>query len=148
MGRLKGSKPKPGSKKTGPEAGRNKINKIVSPELVLEAKVAILECIAAGKALTLSKAAELCGYTPFQAYAWSKRDKDFAELVRLAREVMADSIEEEFRNHNNFIPKMMLLKGYRPMFRDNYKIEVSSEGLENLLKELREAGKPKNVTDS
>lgn len=64
-------------------------------------------------------------------------------MLRLSREVVADAIEKEFRTHKNFIPKMMLLKGYRHMFRDNYRLDVTNEALEKLLGDLRELKEPK-----
>jgi len=109
------------------------------PEQVLRIKVKILEQMVADAPTTLTSAARKLGIDPIKAHNWVQTDRGFGELVKMTREVVADQIEEEFWKHANFIPKMMVLKAYRPEFRDNYKVDLNNERLEELLKELREA---------
>ena len=63
-------------------------------------------------------------------------------MVHLAREVVADRIEQGLAESKNVIAQIFLLKGYRHMFRDNYTVDVTNEKLELLLTELRKLAKP------
>lgn len=105
---------------------------------MLNYKVDILRLMTSGEAETLSDAARKLGLEPARIHNWTREDKDFQELVHMTHEVVADDLEKQFRHHPNFIPQMMLLKGYRPMFRDNYKVIQTNENLEKLLAKLTE----------
>lgn len=137
MGRIKGTKAQPHWQKPGQ---KSKLDQVIraAPEEILEHKVKILELLCSGVCTTLTGAAEQLGLSAWRVQRWARSDKDFGEAVDTARQVVADHIEKEFQGHANFIPKMMLLKAYRPMFKDNYRLDVSSPRLEELLKELRE----------
>jgi len=135
-GRPKGGHNRPGTKKTGRKLGRSSIAQMPA-EAVLDYKYKILDVINRGLARTISEAARKVGVTPVQAYNWADNDIEFKEAIRQVREVIADELEEKLRNHANFIPLMFILKGYRPMFRDNYKIDIGSSKLEELLGELK-----------
>jgi len=142
MPRPKGSpnRLKPGDpnyKKPGRKSGATSLPQHTD-EQVLDYKYQILKLMSEGKAKTLSEACRLIGVDPVRVYAWGNTDRDFQQMVRLTREVIADDIEASFTTHANFIPQMMLLKSYRPMFRDTYKFDIRNERLEKLLGELRE----------
>lgn len=144
-GRPKGTKNAPGTKTPGRKP--QKLQTIPYEE-ILEGKVKLLKVLSSGEAVTIANAARLCGIKPTQAWSWSKEDKEFHELIEMSRQVAADDIEEDFRTHANFIPKMMLLKGYRPIFRDNYKFEFTTDKLEKLLAELKQLTEEKKEDTS
>lgn len=155
MGRPKGAKDRPGAKNRGrPKRVDLKKHLILSSEEVLKAKAGILELLSNGECMSISAAAKRLGLNPTKVVHWAFYDEDFAELIRLSKEVVADQLEDELAHHVNFIPKMMILKGLRPMYRDSYKFDVSNEKVEELLKELRKAREtallpnPPNVIDS
>lgn len=110
---------------------------------ILSKKADILELLATGKAMNLTEAARKLDLNPSAVLYWAEQDEDFAELVKIAREVTADDLETELRGHKNFIPQMMILKGLRPMYRENFKIELKTEGLEKLLGEIKQISRPK-----
>jgi len=137
MGRPKGSKNRPDASKPGRKPGSTKITKRNLPDaMILDKKVEILEYLSSGAASTLSAAAELAGVKPTNAYSWSSNDPDFHDMIRLAREVVADKLEKELANHPNFIPKMMILKGIRPMYRDSYRQPQEDDKMRELLEQL------------
>lgn len=123
--------------KIGRPPARHKLPSPMSADAILTAKVQIIELFIAQKVRTITEAAQLLHLSPQAVWGWVRRDEDFADLLEGARQVAADKIEAEFQDHANFIPKMMLLKGYRPMFRENFKIEHTSKGLEDTLAELK-----------
>jgi len=142
MPRPKGFKYDPTKhKKPGRKPGATKIARRMNDDKILDSKVRLLELMSSGECRTLSSAAEKLGLNPTRVHWWAQDDPEFKEMVKLAREVAADKIEEEFQEHKNFIPKMMLLKGYRPMFRDSYRTETTDSRLYELLQELRELGR-------
>ncbi len=140
MVRPKGSKNAPGTKKPG---RKPQMLETVPLEEVLAGKVKILQVLADGEAMTISDAARKCGIKPTQAWKWVSRDKDFHGLIDACRQVFADDLEQGLRTNKHFIPQMMMLKGYRPMFRDSYKFDFSTEPLEKLLREIKDLKKPK-----
>ena len=120
----------------------------MTDEEILDAKVEILRLLSDGVVKTIAEAARAINLSPARVYNWSKSDKDFRELMSSVYEVIADDIEKGFIEGKDYIPKMMLLKGYRPRFRDNYKFEFSTEKIENFLQELKEIGQnPKQKDD-
>ena len=134
MSRPKGSKNLPGYKTPGRKRG---IINAPPPEEIIDFKVKILALMQSGQAKTVKSAAEALGLNPSRVHGWLKKDKDFAELARLCDEVVADEIEEHFLAEKHDIPLLMLLKGKRPMYRDNFKIDIRNEALEKLLKDLK-----------
>ena len=107
------------------------------PDEILTYKLKILEMLEKGQARTLTQCAEILEIPAVRVHGWSASDKDFQEMIRLVREIIADKIEAEFSTHANFIPKMMLLKAYRPMFKDNFRLDVTNTRLEEMLNELK-----------
>jgi len=107
---------------------------------ILTYKLKILDMLERGEARTLTECAEALGIPALRIHHWSTDDKDFQAMIKLANEVIADKLEVEFMEHKNFIPKMMLLKAYRQMYRDNFKIDISNTKLEDMLKELKQLG--------
>lgn len=106
---------------------------------ILDAKVEILRLLSDGLALNITEAARKLNLLPARVYTWAKTDPDFKELIKAVDEVIADQIESDFLKGRNDVPKMMLLKGKRPQqYRDNFKIEYSTEKVESYLKELKE----------
>lgn len=152
MGRPKGSKSKPGSKTPGPKAGHTAIERKLptwTTARILDTKVKILELLSAGAAevdgevkpiRTVSDAARVLGIEPFRVWNWCKSDKDFQEYIKDAQEVIADDLESGFLAGRNDIPKMMLLKGIRPKYRDNFREEPVSTNFVQLIAELKQLG--------
>ena len=140
VGRPKGAKdlkPRKGGKKALPKP---------SGDQILTYKLQILEMLEKGEARTLTECATKLGVSAARVHAWSYNDKDFQEMIHLAQEVQADKLEDEFLNlpERFFIPKMMLLKAWRPMYRDTFKIDTTNTKLEDMLLELKELGKKQN----
>ena len=129
----------PGYKKPGRKAGSTVFQ--LADDQILAFKARILELLASGKATTITDAADKVGVEAARVYAWGKNDPDFRDMLALSREVVADRLEKELAEHANFIPKMMILKGLRPMYRDSYKTPMDDNKLRELLEAL------KNVKD-
>jgi len=137
MARPKGSKNKPGSRKPGRKENSTSIPKQFTDNEIIEYKVLILQMMVDGKAQTVTSACRTLGIPPTRGHGWLKGDPDFKELVEMVGQVIADEIEEDFRVHGHFIPRMMLLKRYRPEFRETYKFDIKNDKLEELLERLR-----------
>lgn len=146
MPRPKGKKNPPGSMKPGKPAGRKgrtSLGRYYTEEQILSYKARILEYMSGHAPCTVSDAATALSIPPVRAWAWLHNDKDFQEMTRMTREVAADALETELAHYNNPIPKMMILKGYRPMFRDNYHTPGETDKFAALLAELKKlAGQP------
>lgn len=159
-GRPEGSKPRLkkgdcGYRAPGRKPGGSSILKRLgkfTDEQILDLKYEILKLMTEGGCATVTEACKVLKLNPALVYSWSQNDPDFKSMVRMTHEVAADELEAKFRTHPNFIPGMMLLKGYRPQFRDNYKEPPSSLDLMKLLEELRNLGNKKEsgepVTDT
>jgi len=113
----------------------------MTDEEILDAKVEILRLLSDGVVKTVADAARAINLSPNRVYMWCRTDKDFKELMASVYEVIADDIEKGFIEGKDFVPKMMLLKGYRPRFRDNFKLDFSTENVEKFLAELKEMGR-------
>ncbi len=143
-GRPKGTHNRPGSLRTGPKPFR--FAKSFTPQEVVDFKGQIISLIEREKAYTLTEAADQLGLPKTRVHQWHKADKEFAALVDTVEQIKADRLEKELAQHAGqgmVIAKMFLLKKLRPEYRENAKIEFSSEPLERLLKELKEVGQPK-----
>ncbi len=167
MGRTKGSpnKKKPGDKdyiapgrKAGQISVASRLPQMTDTE-ILDYKVKILEILSQGQAevdgkvipiKTFSDACRYLGLKPQNVYRWTTSDKDFQELLKTVYEVIADDLEHEFLTNKEhyYLPKMMLLKGIRPMYRDQFKVEHNSDKLEQMLLELKKLGEPKEIEDN
>ncbi len=150
LGKKKGTKCKPGHK-VGKKSGLTKVvleyKKPLRDAQIIELKSQILELLTDGTCKTISEAAKKIGINPARVWDWSGNDKDFYEALEIAHQITADNIEASFlANPQWYIPNMMLLKGYRPQFRDNYKGEAKNSKLESLLEELRQVSKLPQVT--
>ena len=130
----------PGAKDLTPRKTAKKKMPRYSPDEILAYKIKILDMLEAGEAFTLTQCAEKLEIPALRIYHWSVDDKDFQSMVHLAQQVRADIIEEEFVHHANFIPKMMLLKSWRPQYRDNFKVDITNNKLEDMLQELKQLG--------
>lgn len=138
LGRPKGSKSRFPAKSVKRHDGVKVVyDKGIPSALADDLKVRMLELLTEGEAETLTEAAEMIGLDPARAYRWVGSDADFRELLSNVKQVTADRIEKEFRHHGNFIPKMMLLKAYRPEFRDNARLDLNTQGVKRLLEDLR-----------
>ncbi len=112
-------------------------NQLMTPTQILDAKAEILRMLSDGLARTITEACNKLGLMPARVYSWAKYDKDFKELLDACYEVVADKIETDFVNGRNDIPKMMVLKGIRPKYRDNFRVEYSTQKVEEFLAELK-----------
>jgi len=131
------TKNKPGRKARGSFMPR------LSDESILKYKTQILELLSSEEVTTVSEAARILKLNPAKVHNWASNDKDFQEMIKLTREVIADDIEKRLRDSKHFIPQMFLLKAYRPMFRENYKLDLGSSKMEELLMELKKLGQKK-----
>lgn len=135
--------PRPAPKKKG---GRPRkplsiaYGKTLTPDEILTCKIRILELLEQGKARTVTEACEVLQIPAIRAHGWARTDKEFAESVQLAREIVADQVEANLIGNRNVIAQIFLLKGYRPKFRDNYKAELDNPNLLKLLEELKAIG--------
>jgi len=112
----------------------------MTDEQILDAKVEILRLLADGLAINITEASKAIGLSPNRVYKWCETDKDFHELMEATYQVQADKIEKGFIEGRNDIPKMMLLKGWRARYRENYKVEFTTEKVETFLQDLKEIG--------
>lgn len=146
MSRPKGSRNSPEAGKPGrkPEYIPRSSH---SDEEIVELKRAILLKLEAGEAYNLTQAADLVGVSRITAQRWVKEDKPFAQSVKAAEPIKKELLEAELRKNNSPIVKMFLVKKLDPSYRENAKLELSTEPLEKLLRELKEAGqKPVQVS--
>jgi len=143
---------KPG-RKPGQLSIKTRMPQMLDAE-ILDAKVDILRLLTDGEVkvdgkllpiLTLTDAARALGLKPANVHNWANNDKDFQELVKNAKKVVADDIIHEFITNkpHYYIPKMMIVKGTYPELRDNFRVEHSSEKLEAMLDELKRLGHTK-----
>jgi hypothetical protein len=107
---------------------------------ILDAKVEILRLLSDGFCRTITEACEKLNLKPARVYDWAATDKDFKSLLEAIDEVTADRLESEFLHGGSFIPKMMILKGLRPKYRENYREVQSTEKMEQMLVELKKLG--------
>lgn len=155
MGRPKGSSPRlrkgdigyraPGRKPKGSSMVQ-RLGKFTD-EQILDYKYEILKLMTEGGCATVTEACKVLKLNPALVYNWSQSDPEFKGMVKMTHEVAADELEATFRKHANFIPGMMLLKGYRPEFRDSYKEAPSTAKLETLLEELKALGNSKEPAE-
>jgi len=139
-----------GAKDLKPRVGNKQSNRLpkIPQDKVLQYKLQILGMLERGEALTLTECAEKLNVDAAKVHFWSSQDRDFQAMIHLAHEVQADKIEVEFSKHANFIPKMMLLKAWRPIYKDNFKVDVTNSKLEDMLEELKQLGKKQNEKES
>lgn len=148
MGRPVGAQNKPGGQKPGPKLGHYNIVEKLTVEEVLEVKQAILQLIEAEEADNITEACEIIGFPKLKAYHYWDKDPLWKNQIKQAQEIKADRLEAKLDKANSPVAAIFRLKGLRPQYRDNYKFDISSEALENLLKELKEVahkGEQKDV---
>lgn len=138
MARPKGTKNRPGAKKTGPKG----VTKVPYPELakIKALKEQIIELLEAELADNLTEACELLGISKLRVHEWFKSDPEFGQMVRSSQEIKADRLEKRLDEMNHPVALIFRLKKLRPEYRDTYKFNVTSESLEKLLKRLAEIG--------
>jgi hypothetical protein len=137
-GRKKGTPNKPGYAKVL-QGGKiaNLMPKMTEAQ-ILDAKVEILRLLSDGLARNVTEACNRLHIPATKVHRWCKTDKDFGQLLDAVYEVTADNIETGFLNGKNDIPKMMMLKGIRPQYRENFKVDLSTEKVEQMLKDLKD----------
>ena len=144
MGRPTGSKSKPGSKKPGPKRGLNvlEITKYTLEE-IKGFKTKMLEFFENGQAENISQAAEMAGVPKVRAYNWLRSDAQWAEDLKLGKEVVADKYEQELLLATAMpmvTARIFMLNGLRPdKYRANYKLVMTNPKVEALLEKLSEA---------
>ncbi len=139
LGRPKGSHDKPNSPRAQKKLPTSRSRFRLTEAEYTDIKFKIISELESGQVETVTEAAENIGVNPTVAYRIMKSDPDFGEAVKAAREIVADKIEKELIGNSNVIAKIFLLKGYRPMFRDTFKVEQHNPKLEEWLAELRAA---------
>lgn len=139
MPRPKGSKNRPGSRKPGPRPGNITEFKAQSDQY-RPLKTAALDLIESEEASNLTQAAKILNVQPTLLYKLEAGDPYWAEQVKIAKNIVADKLEDKIDNFNNVVGWIFRLKMLRPEYRDSYKFDVNSTKLEQLLKELREIG--------
>jgi len=146
MAKTKGAKNRyhpgdPEYRRPGPKLAIEKVLPRLSTQDILELKVKALELLSTGECFTVTQVARKIGLPPTRLYQWGRDDRDFRDLLRIALEIKADDLEEELSKHANFIPKMMILKGLRPKYRDSYRTMPEDNKMKELLEELVKLGK-------
>ena len=83
--------------------------------------------------ITLTAAAAHCGIDRTVVYDWAHADPDFALALQRQKTAVADRLEEELLRRamsgTGQMPDTLgifLLKGYRPMFRERFGVDVSA----------------------
>jgi len=143
LGRPKGSRNNPGAGKPGPKPALFKAKSVYSPGQIAEWKAQVVTMFDEGVIETLTEGARILALRPSVLYGWMTFDHEWTAQIRQAKEAIADRIEKNLLDSTNPNAQMFLLKGYRPQFRDNFKLNVTSEALEKLLEELKSlAGRP------
>jgi len=148
MGRPPGAanKKKPGDegyKKPGRISGSTKLVEQFTDRQIKQIKQSIIEMIECEEADNLSQAADKLNMPKTKLYFWAHTDKDWASQLKAAENIKADRLEEAIDNLHNVVGYIFRLKKLRHEYRDSYKFDVTSEGLEKLLAELKVAGKGK-----
>jgi hypothetical protein len=102
------------------------------------------------KTNNVARAAELAGISDDTAYHWRRLDEDFARAWYLAKEAVADALEQsltdralDLKNPTGAVSAMFLLKGQRPhVYRDNYQVpqDLRAEA-EKLIAQLDDAAR-------
>jgi hypothetical protein len=145
-GRKKGTPNKPGGVLINQDSKLANAMPKMTPTQILDAKVEILRLMADGLAKNVTEACKKLNLQPARVHGWAKTDKDFKEMLDAVYEVIADEIETGFLTGKNDIPKMMMLKGIRPQYRDNYKVDLSTEKVEQMLADLKKLGQGEITT--
>jgi hypothetical protein len=152
MGRPPGSPNKPGSKKPGPKPGRAKYQEDKTPDdEKLRIKYQIVEMLDSRVVDNLSQAADMLGISRLRLYQWKRRDSEWADLLNLADELIADDLEQRIANVKT-VPEctslIFRLKALRPdKYRDNYKFDVRDSRVLEHLAELKKLGKQARVQE-
>jgi len=147
-GRPVGSKSKPGYKTShmGAKLASHPAYRFTN-DSILQYKYDILKMIYEEDVYTIAAACDIlklrtgADVSPTRVHYWAKNDPDFASAIQSAKESLGDKLEVELAEHANFIPKMMILKGIRPEYRDNYKFNFEDSKTKELLEELRKLGR-------
>ncbi len=135
----KGTSPSPGSEPTGPKPGASKLPPTPA-ELIVAIKEAALDLIDQGKCETLAEVAAALDVSPTLLYTWQSRDPEWGSQIKHARQIIADRIEKILIHSDSPQALMFLLKGYRPEFRDNFRVELRDDKTAALLEELKALG--------
>jgi hypothetical protein len=108
------------------------------PADVHRAKVKVLELMESNPTeySTVTQAARKLGINPTQIHTWILNDANFRAAIKMINEVLADANEQYLQSSKNIVAHIFLLKGRRPEFRDNYRVDVQNTKLEELLTQL------------
>ena len=144
MGRKKGVANRPGSKKPGPTADSGKYKGRLLGEVLVGAKVAVIEELETGEHRTLTQAAKKASVPPHKAWSWKLTDPMFSEtvdsLLMAAKEVASDKLEQDLLKGVNASAKMTILEGWRPqLYRNNYRVLITDSRMLEYLDALRKA---------
>ena len=145
MARPKGSKSRPGGLKPGRKKGSTHILPQYKDEEIRQFKTQILDLFEKGEVENVSQAADKIGVPKIRAYHWLKTDAQWAEDLKLGKEIVADRYEEELLKATS-VPmvtaRIFMLNGLRPdKYRANYKLVMTNPKVEALLDRLAVAGK-------
>jgi hypothetical protein len=134
------------NKKPGRKPNAEKFNELFHDHDIITHKLKLLELLSSGVCMNITAAARKLGLNPVRVRYWAEHDPDFKEMLRLAHEVYADTLEEKLAtwttgSGSTPIPIMMILKGLRQQYKDSYKPDINHSALEKILKELQEIAK-------
>jgi hypothetical protein len=137
-------------KKAGRPRNADRFNQLFHDHDIVTKKFKLLELLSTGECMNLTAASRKLGLNPVRTRYWAEHDPDFREMLRLAHEVYADTLEEKLAtwtkgSGSTPIPIMMILKGLRQQYKDAYKAEPNNNTMEKLLKELRDLAKQLDV---
>ena len=111
--------------------------KEIDPKEVLRLQKEMVRLIESGRCSTLSQAAKEVRISPAMAHAWKRMSKDFDTALSLAREVVADGLEQDLLGGESATAKYNMLKGLRPEYRETFNVNIRNPRLESLLEELK-----------
>jgi len=129
--------------KMGFPSGATKIVESMPVAEIISTKLKILEMFDNREIDNLSQAGNKLGLSKTRLYRWKEKDKFWSEQINQAKELIADELEQELKNHDGrFMPyvttRIFMLKALRPnMYRDNAKLDVTDSKLTALLEELK-----------
>lgn len=132
-------------KKTAEKLG--KITEKLSFEEIHRYKTKLIDLFDRSEVKTVSEGARKLGLSPTRVRDWAKSDENFRNQIREGEKVLADGLIKELLelDPNTKMPivvaKIFLIKGFRPEFRDNFKIvEFQDRRALEILEKLRQLG--------
>ena len=113
-----------------------------SPEY--DDKRKVLDLFETTNVTTLSEAAEKLNFSKYRVYKWKRNDSEFAQELQIAKELVADRLEQELltcEKYHEAFARIFLLNGLRPNVYKHNKFVIENPKFEKLLQDIKKAGK-------